>query len=149
MITYREEKFNDIIEEMMPILEQHYSEIAMYQDKIEFIPDLDFYNLAQDVTCYITARDDEKLVGYSVYFVKAHPHYKEDIYAANDILYIDKDYRNGSVSVEMLSFAETTLKNKGVSVITMHMKNYAPFERLMATLNFDTAETIFTKYIKD
>jgi GNAT superfamily N-acetyltransferase len=149
MITYQVEKItDDFIEEVTPLLEEHYKDIAMYQDKIDLNPDWDTYKLIDgDGFVAITARDDEKLIGYTAYFIKNNLHYKDHIFAVNDVIYLDKEYRGGTTAVDMLMYTEEVLEDLGVSVATMHMKTFAPFETLMQCLSFDKAEFLYTKYI--
>lgn len=154
MITYQEEKFDDVIEEMKPLLEDHYVEVAMYQDKIELNPNWGIYQAMNDVgnVHIFTARDDErdgKLIGYCVTFMQNNPHYMDHEYAVNDVIYVDPEYRHTEVAPMMLSELEKIMKSQGVSVMTFHMKTHLPFETLMQSLGYDDAEKLYTKYIKD
>lgn len=151
MITYQIEDLNDMLEELKPLLEEHYLEIAMYKDQIKLNPDYDTYAKLQEqgVLKIFTARDSDKLVGYSIYFLKTNLHYSDHLYAINDIVYVDKEYRGRVLAFDMLAFAEDQLADQGVSVITMHMKTFAAFETLMECLSYDRAEIIYTKYLGD
>lgn len=147
MITYQEEKYGDVIEELKPLFEAHYTEIALYQDKIALNPDYDTYDRLGDSLVIYTARDGEELIGYTIFFVKAHLHYKDHLYAMNDILYLDRKHRGGEVALELTSFSEAMLEDMGVSVVIMHMKSYAPFETLMQVQGFEKVEYLYSKYI--
>lgn len=149
MITFQQETLDQSLGEMKPLFEKHYKEIAMYQDKIELNPDYDrYYELEKNGGLQIyTARDDEKLIGYTIYFTNKHLHYKDHLYAANDIIYVDPEYRGSLMAFDLLHFADEQLKELGVSVVTMHMKSYAPFETLMKACEYDKAEFIYSKYI--
>jgi hypothetical protein len=149
MIIYQQEKFEDVYEQLAPLFEEHYREIAMYKDKISLNPDYEAYlGLGDSLVC-VTARDGETIVGYSFYFVKPHIHYKDHLYAYNDIIFLDKNYRGGETALQLTSLAEDTLYDLGVSVITMHMKSYAPFETLMKVQGFEKIEYLYSKYIGD
>ncbi len=148
-MKYQHEKYNDVIEELKPHLHEHYKEVAMYQDKIDFDPNYEAYEAAQenDMLYVYTMRDDGELAGYNIFFVQAHPHYKSDIFAVNDIVYIAPNYRHKSDTVEFFQYCENELKELGVSVITYHMKVLKTFEMLMKGLGMDHAEHSYTKYI--
>lgn len=147
MITYQEEKLKDVLEEMKPLFENHYKEIALYQDKIKLNPDYDKYLVMQDSLVVVTAKDEEVIIGYAIYFISHHLHYKDHMYACNDILFLDEKYRGGIVALDLTNKAEDVLCDKGVSVITMHMKSYAPFETLMEVQGFEKVEYLYSKYI--
>lgn len=149
MIEYNEEKFEEVIEELKPLLNDHYEEIAIYQDKIDLNPNYEMYKALEDLgnLHVLTARDEGRLVGYCVTFIQSHPHYIDHLFAANDILYIMPDYRHTELAPNMLNVLEEIMKEKEVSVMTFHMKTYKPFETLMDFLAFDKTEHLYTKYI--
>lgn len=154
MITYQQERYADVIDEMKPLLERHYEEVAAYKDRIKFNPDYAGYEAmdALGILDIFTARDTDAnnaLVGYCVSFVNAHPHYSDHVYAVNDVVYVDPDYRHGEVAPEMISRLEKRLEEMGVSVMTFHMKTYKPFRTLMESLGFDEIESMYSKYIKE
>lgn len=149
MIEYKVETIKDCLEEMKPLLLLHYKEVAMYQDKIELDPDYDKYLSYEDLGMIhlVTVREDGELVGYHLSTLINNLHYKQDKYAVNDILYIKESLRNSKVGLEMFKYAEETLKEEGVSVMTVHMKTALPFDSLCEGLDYDYAERIYTKYI--
>lgn len=151
MITFQEEKFRDVAAEAAPLLEAHYKEIAMYQDKIEYSPDYSKYEMLDDndMLYILTARDEGRLIGYFVNFVLPNVHYSKDVYAQNDILFIHPDYRGGTAAMRMFKRAEDDMRERGVSVMTIHMKTFAPFDKLVEKLEWDYAERIYTKCIKE
>jgi GNAT superfamily N-acetyltransferase len=95
----------------------------------------------------VTARDEGKLVGYFASFVDYHLHYKETMMAVNDALFLDKDYRKGSLAKDMFTFAEKELKELGVKVIHLHMKVEHPFDKLCESCGYTNSERLYAKYI--
>ena len=153
-ITYQTESYHDVINEIKPLLEDHYEEVAMYKEHIEFNPNYELY-LHMDQTGDIhifTARDQDvggAIVGYCVTFMQHHPHYMDHIYAVNDIIYVADEYRHTEVAPEMIMRLEKEMQDEGASVMTFHMKTYKPFRTLMESLNFEEAEILYSKYIKE
>lgn len=153
MYTYQEERYTDVIEEMKPLLEDHYEEIALYKEHIKLNPAYDAYEMmaAAGMLHIFTARIEEtnELVGYTVTFLQYHPHYKDHKYAVNDIIFVKPEHRHGEVAPEMLDRLEALMLADDVSVMTFHMKTYKTFETLMDSLGYNKAEYIFSKYIKE
>lgn len=149
MITFQEEKFEDVYEEMEPLLLDHYKEVEVYQEHIDFNPDIEFYQMAQDTgrLHILTARDRGDLIGYTVTIVSRNPHCKDHVYAVNDVVYVDPAYRGGAVAPDMVSKLEEIMEEKGVSVMTFHMKTFKPFESLMYMMGFEDVERVYYKYI--
>ena len=89
------------------------------------------------------------MVGYFVIIARQHPHYKDHIFAANDIVYIDPDYRKGLAGYFLIKYAEKDLKKRGVSVLVVNTKVHKPFDAVLERLGFENVERIYSKYIGD
>lgn len=151
MITFQEESLVDCLEEMKPLFENHWDEIALHKDKIKLNPDYDKYLLMDKLGMLhvMTARDDGKIVGYFISFIQPHMHYKDTVFAMNDILFIHPDYRKGSIGFKLFKKAEESLKGIGVDVVLIHAKVKNDFKPLMDKLGFNRAEYSYSKYIGD
>ena len=150
-MKYEAENLRDILEELEPLLKEHWEEVAWYKDKIKLKPDYEKYlgMEDQDKLLVTTARDNGKLVGYNVNFIAEHFHYSDHVYAVNDIIFVHPDYRHREVSAELINYTEELLKWKGVSVITLHMKPEHAFESLAKYCGFAKQEYVYSKYIGD
>jgi GNAT superfamily N-acetyltransferase len=151
MIEYKVESVEDCIDEIAPLIELHYEQVAMYKDKIPLNPDYDKYRELDKLGLFhcVTARDEGDLVGYFISFIAPHIHYSDHKFAVNDIVYIGEAYRSTGVGLDMFSFAEAALKDLGVSVLSIHMKTALPFDNLCKGLGYDYAERNYTKFIGD
>jgi hypothetical protein len=149
-ITYQVEPLVGILEELKPILQAHWEEIALYKDKIPLDPDYDKYLELNESGAIrvVTARDGEKLIGYFISTIQPHLHYQQDIYAINDILYLDETYRGSDTALGLFMFAEEDLKALGVSVMIISMKVAKPFDALCEALGHTCVERTYSKYIK-
>ena len=150
-MIYQEETFQAVIEDIKPLLEEHNKEVALYQDEIELDPAYHMYEAMYQAGSLdiFTAREEDTLVGYVLTFIHPSLHYQNDVFAVNDMLYVHPDYRHTEVAPTLLTELEKRMKEKGVSMMSFHMKTYKTFEALMDFLGYDKAEFLFTKLIKD
>lgn len=150
-MEYKAEFIKDVLEELKPLLEEHWKEVAWYQEDIKLNPDYNKYVSMQEANnlLFVTARDEGKLVGYNVNFLQYHPHYSDHIYAVNDIIFVHPDYRHGMVAKELLEGTEEILRLLGVSVVTLHMKPAHPFKTLAEQCGFKQQEYVYSKLIGD
>lgn len=148
-MQYQQEFLSTVQKDIKPLLDKHWSEIALNQDKIKLNPDWGVYNQLEQAgkLKIFTARDDGKLVGYFVVIVDRHIHYKDHLFANNDILFVDKKYRKGFTGIKLVKFAEKCLKEDGVSVLTINTKVHQPFDKMLTFLKFNKIERIYSKYI--
>lgn len=131
------------------ILREHYEEVAWRKDKIKFAPDYPIYDSLEKagiLRCYV-ARRDGIIVGYAVFFVKPHFHYKHTLVAANDILYVEKSSRGYVLGKRLLSFAEGKLKAEGVHYIGLHIKDCLDWSPLALKLGYESVERQYQKWI--
>lgn len=148
-MNYQIESIKDLKDELQPLIEKHWEEIALNQDKIKLNPDWDTYYKIEDLgmlKCY-TARVDSTLVGYFFVIVNNHLHYADTSMAMCDVLYIAPESRKGRAATALIKFAERNLKESGTSVLYMNTKDHAPFDNLLIKLGFSLAERTYSKYI--
>tara|TARA_E500000318_G_C3395514_1_gene147689 strand:- start:67 stop:537 length:471 start_codon:yes stop_codon:yes gene_type:complete len=150
-IEFNREDYFEIKEEIKPLLEEHWEEIALNKDKIKLNPDWDLYRkIYEDGSLGIyTAREDGQLVGYFVVIVTPNIHYKDHLFATNDIIFLRKDHRKGRTGINLIKFAEDDLKKFNVSVMVINVKTHKPFDRVLEWLGFKKIEHNFSKYIGD
>lgn len=150
-ITIYTENLIDCLDEMVPLLREHYVEVHPYPDKIPFNPDYEKYKTLNDqgLIHFIAVRDCGVMIGYCLAFLLPNLHYSDHVYAINDVIYLDKAYRHSVISDHMISYAEDCYKNSGASVMTLHMKTSVPFDGLCRRHNLEHIENIYMKYIGD
>jgi hypothetical protein len=157
MIAFATESVSQVLDEIEPLLHDHWEEVAVYKDKIPLAPDYDAYRrLEADGKLLIcTARDDGKLVGYSISFVHRGVHYSKNIIATNDLVYIDPENRQDSMeSIErdlvfddLIDYAEEKLKARGVSVIVLRIKVSKNWSARAEQHGYPRVEYIHQKYV--
>ena len=76
--------------EIEPLLEEHWKEIALNKDKIKLNPDWRAYADLDSINALriYTARKDGKLMGYFVIIVSKSLHYRDHLFANNDIIFL-------------------------------------------------------------
>lgn len=148
-VKYQQEFLETCMKESQGLLENHWKEIALNKDKIKLNPDWDAYLELESkgILKVFTARDSGTLVGYFVVFVHRHIHYKDHLFANNDVLFLSEEYRKGFTGIRLIKFAEGCLKADGVSVLNISTSVYKPFDPIMDRLGFNLIERLYSKYI--
>lgn len=148
-MKYQEEAAVDVIEEIIPLIEKHWEEIAINKDKISLSPDFERYIDMNElgILRIFTVRDEGALVGYFLVVCTPHMHYKEHVFAMNDILYVAEHLRGTTVAYRLLRHVENVLAEEGISVLMINMKCHAPFDRLLEGLGYTNTERVYTKFI--
>jgi|TARA_R110000851_G_C12785528_1_gene535806 GNAT superfamily N-acetyltransferase len=149
-MRYQQEFLDQVKDDILSLLDLHYKEIALNQDKIKLNPDWDVYSeLEQQGKLKIfTARDNDTLVGYFVVVVGVNMHYKDHTFACNDIIYLHKDYRKGFAGIKLIKFAKKCLTEDGVSVLAINTKVHQPFDKVLERLGFNLIERVYSSYLQ-
>jgi hypothetical protein len=144
--TFAKELLTDhLISEFMPLLKEHYLEIAHYQD-IEFDPDWDSYFAIQanGSLRIFTARDEAgKLIGYNCYFVRSNPHYRKSLQASNDVIFISKERRG--FGTNFIAWCDEQLRAEGVQVTYHHVKFAHDWSPMLERLGYTKQDKIMSR----
>ena len=118
-LTFQHETYEQVIDDIKPLLTKHWQEIARNKDKIPLNPDYSVYTAlgrGKHLRIY-TARLNGVLVGYAIYFVRQHPHYQNSIWAVSDIFWLDGNVRGLGLGRGLFQFTEESLRAEGVAVM--------------------------------
>jgi GNAT superfamily N-acetyltransferase len=146
--TYQSEDPGDFIESLKGILPEHYDELCVTKD-FPLMPDYEAYgrlHVAKMLRC-ITVREDNELIGYAIFIVYPHLHYRTCLTAFEDIYFLKKEYRKGRLGLRMFQFAEQVLKDEGVDRIVMHTKIHMDNSSLFEYLGYKMTDKLYTKII--
>lgn len=135
--------------EIEPLLMEHWNEIALNKDIIKLNPDWREYARLDELNALriYTARKDGELMGYFVIMVSRSLHYKDHLFANNDIVFLTKPARKGLTGLKLVKFAIESLKAEGVTKLHINTKTHQPFDPIMERLGFEEIETVFSKVL--
>jgi GNAT superfamily N-acetyltransferase len=88
------------LEELKPLLMEHWRELALDQDKVLLDPIWEIYlqKDAEHGVMFVTARDNGRLIGYFVGFVGPGLHYRTCKTLQIDIFWLHPEFREDSLS---------------------------------------------------
>lgn len=147
---FKQEFITLIRPELERLIKDHWEEVAVNKSKIKLNPDWDVYEGLEKLghIKLFTFRDScGELAGYFAVTISTSLHYKDHLFATNDVIYIDQAYRKSGAGSELIKFAEGCLKEDGVSVLNINTKVHKPFGKLLEYLGFTPVEMVYSKYI--
>ena len=133
------------------LLEKHWDELANYKDVIELNPDIEKYKKLQELGYVktVSAYVDGEMVGYSGVILSPLLHYKSDIDAFVDVIYVNPDFRNTTIGIQLINKTEELAKECGASVITHHVKpDHPTLAVLLKRKKYKLAEYKYSKLLK-
>ena len=145
MIKFGRELLSNVFDEMMPLFDKHYKEIAHYQD-IPLDPIKDEYmarEKAGAVRAFIARDEYGAIVGYAVFFVCRNLHYRSSLQALQDVLFIDPAKRG--FGMKFIAWCDEQLKAEGIQVSYHHVKKEHNFGPLLERLGYDLVDLIYAR----
>jgi len=132
VITLQLEEFARTYEEMKPLFEAHWREVALDRERIALDPDYGIY-LAREAmgeVLLVTARERGQVVAYFIGFVAPALHYRTCLTLTQDIFWVAPAYRSreGSDSLEDLE---------------SHVLARSLFERVLAQARFRGVKRVY------
>lgn len=143
-MNFQLQPVNAVLEEMAPLAEKHWNEVAHYKD-IPLSPNVEQYLKLEELGLLrvYTARDGDRLVGYLVFFINYHMHYMSSLQANQDVFFVDPEYRGfGS---QFLMWCHEQLKKEGVQVVSQHIKAKHNFGPMLERLGYELVDLIYLK----
>jgi len=147
-IVYEDVDAFGFLPEFERLLPLHYEELSVTKE-FPLEPDYEGYRrVAQAgmLRC-ITCRADGELIGYIIFFVSPHLHYKSCVTATEDIYFVRKEYRKGRIGIRLFQYAEDALKRRGVQRIVVNTKIHLDNSRLFEYLGYKITDKVFTKML--
>lgn len=128
------------------LLKEHWSEIAHYPD-IPLAPDWETYCKAEAIGALrvYVARAESAPVGYAIFFVRPHLHYKTSIQAQQDVLFVAKEHRG--FGAKFLQWCDEQLRAEGVQVILHHVKAAHDFGPLLKRLGYELVDLVYARRV--
>ena len=147
-ITYEDVDGFQFVDEFERLFPEHYEELCVTKE-FPYEPDYPAYKRMAEagmLRC-ITCRADGKLIGYIIFMVTPHLHYKSCMTAIEDLYFVSKEYRKGRVGIKLFQYAEKVLKERGVQRIVMHTKVHLDNSKLFEYLGYKMTDKVFSKML--
>lgn len=146
MIFTKEKLTQSLVDELHPLMVEHYEEIAHYKD-IQMGMDWDRYFKLYEagaLRVFIARECEGKAIGYAFYFVQNNLHYMTSRQANQDIIFITKQKR-GFTGSRLIDFCDDQLRDEGCSVVYQHVKVNHNFGRMLERKGYELIDLIYGK----
>jgi|TARA_R110000803_G_scaffold14164_1_gene39466 GNAT superfamily N-acetyltransferase len=146
-MEFSEETLSQCLDEARPLLVDHWENIALNKDTIPLNPLWNIYEKLEETgnLKIITARQDEKLVGYAAYVISPSLHYSSEIIADADVFWLDPNHRKGMAGMRLFKHAEKVLKSYGVTRILNKVKIHFDVGKVFERMGYDPIERVYSK----
>ena len=138
-----------LLDQAQQLFAAHWDEIALNKGMMVLKPDVERYQAleASGVLFALSAHVGDRLIGYSVNFLMRHLHYADLVYAQNDLLFIDKDYRASRAGLALIRATEAHAKAKGAQMLIWHAKPGTSLEALLPRMGYGVQDIMFSKEV--
>lgn len=131
------------------LIQLHWKEIANWKGEVPLEPRWEeIHALERDGRIVLlTLRENGELIGYSMFVLNIHLHYRSLTVATNDVLFVRPDKRKSRLGLRLIKESEKYVKEIGANKITWHMKPFKSFGDILEKLGYTHEELIYGKYL--
>ena len=150
-LTFAEERWNDIVEELKPLFVLHFSEEALRHPRLALDPHYERYALldAAGILSLTTARAGAELVGYFLNYLDVSPHYKTTLYGMMDTYFLATQYRDARNGIALFRAAEKNMSARGAAELLANSKVGLDVSRLFEFLGWRRVAITYAKSLGD
>lgn len=144
-MIFRTESLGEAFIDMLPLINEHWYEVGMERD-MPPDPDLTTYEHLEKGKClkvYTARSDDGELIGYCVMFVMPDIHYKDNIKASCDMLYLLPEYRGNGL--RFLEFVEKDLLESRVKIVYHSVRPQKDYSKSLLAIGYRFEEKLYSK----
>jgi GNAT superfamily N-acetyltransferase len=142
-VCFAVEHFRDAYEEARPLLLLHWEEIAKNKALLTINPDESLYQKANMLL--VTARLEGRLVGYFLWFMIRHPHYKHVSVAEEDLHFLLPEHRRGMTGYLLMKAACQAAFDRGAQLLVSREKIGHEHPGIMKRLGFVPTDIVYTR----
>lgn len=146
-LSYQVESITVIRDEGDDLLHAHWQEIAAFKNCQKLDPDWATYEKMEAAgrLWTMTARNEQgRLVGYIVMGIAYSLHYKGLLSAAEDVHFLERDYRKGMAGYFMLRFMIKAMRERGVKFLSIRTKAARSHEILFKRLGMTMHDIVYS-----
>jgi GNAT superfamily N-acetyltransferase len=160
MITAHVERLQDNLDELKPLFDPHWHELALNQDKVPLDPQYEIYLHRESlggVLC-VVLREAGKIIAYFVGFVSPGLHYRTCLTLQMDIFWLHPDYRDqdsltaleaNMLSMQLFDEVIAEAKRRGVQRFFAGSKLHKDASRLFEELGMLEVERYYSLWLGD
>lgn len=153
MLYVQVETYQQFIDDALgEILEEHYEDLALNQDKVPLDPQLNVYREREEcgelLVMSMREKGNDELAGYFIGFIAPGLHYQTCLTCTMDIFYVRPKFRDNLLAGRRLFKAvERELKTRGVDRWFVGTKLNKDVGRLFDSLKFVPVEMYYAKWL--
>jgi hypothetical protein len=146
-LDYSEESFSiELYQEIRELAGPHEQESVTF-DGLKPDPDQSLYAEAayMGLLRIYCARRGGLLMGYAVFFLSPHPHYRGQVFATQNLIYLVPDERKGSTGTRFLRWCDAQLKAAGAVVVHHYSGLKKDISSVLLRSGYKMIETLWAK----
>lgn len=150
-LIYAIEPFLEAQPEVARLCVRHWEEIALNKGAIALDPDWERYALLDGAGAIVlaTARARREMVGYHLFLVSPHLHYRRSLTALSDVVYLAPEHRLGMAGIRLMRCAEAELRRRGVQRVVQNVKLHTDWGRVLERMGYAPIERIYSKLLEN
>ena len=151
MVKYRHLKADELWSVIGDISKRDFEEMVDWP--VELGVDIDFYREVERLgkLRLFSAWDGEKIVGYAIFFINKHRHFKNQTWAIVDDFWLDAEYRIGRTALRFFEYMEKELMLSAPNITAIMLGSrvgHPAAARLFAHMGYAPLDMSHIKFVE-
>lgn len=127
-------------------MRDHFKEIHFLSD-FEFNPDIQYYLALENSGSlkFFSVLVNGKLVGYSIYFIRSHPHCIDLSMAWQDAIYLEPSMRGNGFGKELIETADSFFADIGCNVVFNFVSSRLDFGPMLKKVGYEIIDNMYAR----
>ena len=130
--------------EIMPLLHAHRDEVGFFKEE-KISPYWELYDSLQreGVLRFFTARENDILVGYALFYIMRDPHFKNSTKAIQDLTYLSPKHRNGLNGYNFIKWVIAQMKRENIHSVYLHVTPSLDYSKILKRLGLENMGNVY------
>jgi len=147
--VYAVERWKALRLEMLPMLVQHWKEVALNHADVPLDIDHERYDALDESGALhiVTVRSNGALIGYHVAIISGHLHYAKTLHGVTDVYWVHPAHRKGFTGIRLFKRVEEEMRGLGVKKLFTGTKVHLDMSKLFERLGYTRVEYLYAKLV--
>jgi len=147
-VTFQRERIADAWDEALPLMLANHDETGALPG-CDFAPDREKFEKIDELGMIraFTARINGVLVGYAVFIVSPHLHYRDLVWGVQDVVFVLPAHR-GRAAIRFLRWQDEELAGEGVDLVYRHVEIKHDYSRTLLRMDYHAEEQRFVRDLR-
>jgi len=140
---------NRLLSEVLEYGKDHLKEVGSFKDMEPNVWEEWYGHVAASGGLRIFTARNGQLVGYAVFFVSPHRHFRDVMQATQDLIYLAPTARRGLTGLIFLRWCDEQLRDEGVELVYQYSSDSHDIGPVLKRIGYDSVQVLWARKLSE